>query len=71
MKERPVIAFNKEQNEELMERLMNRIVSKPNFGNDPKQSAKIERLMAIKSFKKMVSQVDLMQDVSNSSSFLN
>lgn len=42
-----------------MERLMNRIVSKPNFGNDPRQTAKIDKLMAIKSFQQMVAQVDL------------
>lgn len=71
VKARPVLAVNKEQNEELMEGLMNRIVARPGFGSDAKQTQRIERLLQVKAFQKMVAQVDLLQDVSSSSSFLN
>jgi len=54
-----------------MEGLMNRIVAKPAFGDDPKTNKKIEKLLKLKSFQKMVEQADLLQDVSNTSSFLN
>lgn len=50
---------------------MNRIVAKPNFGDDPKVASKIEKLLKVKSFQKMIEQADLLQDVSNTSSFLN
>ena len=53
-KQRPPIEFNKEQNEEIMETLMNKIVAKPNFGNDVKTNAKIEKLLKVSSFQKMV-----------------
>jgi hypothetical protein len=33
-----------------MEKLMNRIVSKPHFGEDQKVTAKIEKLMKVKTF---------------------
>ena len=33
-----------------MEGLMNRIVSKPTFGEDPKTAAKIEKLLKVKIF---------------------
>lgn len=36
VKARPVLEVNKEQNEELMEGLMNRIVARPGFGSDAK-----------------------------------
>lgn len=39
---------------------MNRIVAKPNFGDDKKVAAKIEKLLQVKSFKKMVEQADLL-----------
>ena len=41
-----------------MEGLMNRIVAKPSFGEDPKTKAKIGNLLKIKSFQKMVEQAD-------------
>ena len=34
IKQRPQLTFNKEENEEIMEGLMNRIVAKPTFGDD-------------------------------------
>ena len=49
-KKRPPIEFNKEQNEEIMEALMNKIVAKHNFANDPKTNAKIEKLLKVGSF---------------------
>ena len=66
-KQRPQLEFNKEQNEEIMETLMNKIVAKPNFGKDPKTTAKIEKLMKVNAFQKMVQQADLLTDISNSS----
>jgi hypothetical protein len=33
-----------------MENLMNKIVAKPTFGNDPKANARIEKLMKVASF---------------------
>lgn len=66
-KQRPILEFNKEQNEEIMETLMNKIVAKPSFGKDPKATAKIEKLMKVNSFQKMVQQADLLTDISNSS----
>jgi hypothetical protein len=54
-----------------MEGLMNRIVAKPSFADDPKTTSKINSLLKIKSFQRMVEQADLLQDVSNTSSFLN
>lgn len=50
-----------------MENLMNKIVAKPNFGNDPKTNFKIEKLLKVKAFNKMVEQADLLSDISNSS----
>lgn len=70
LKQRP-LEFNKEENEEIMEGLMNRIVARPTFGDDPRTNKKIDALLKVKSFQKMVDQADLLQDVSNSSSFLN
>lgn len=46
---------------------MNKIVAKPSFGKDPKATAKIEKLMKVNSFQKMVQQADLLTDISNSS----
>jgi len=53
-KQRPPLNFNKEENEEIMEGLMNRIVSKPAFGEDPKTAAKIDKLLKVKIFQRMV-----------------
>jgi hypothetical protein len=50
-----------------METLMNKIVAKPTFGNDPKINSKIEKLMKVRSFQTMVQQADLLTDISNSS----
>lgn len=46
---------------------MNKIVAKPGFGKDHKTTAKIEKLMKVASFQKMVQQADLLTDISNSS----
>ena len=54
-----------------MENLMNRIVAKPNFGEETASKQRIEKLMGVPAFQKMVDQADLLQDLSNTSSFLN
>lgn len=50
-----------------METLMNKMVAKSTFANDPKTNVKIEKLLKVKSFQKMVQQADLLTDISNSS----
>ena len=47
---RPVLDYNKEENEEIMENLMNRIVGKPGFGSDPLVESKVERIYNVKGF---------------------
>lgn len=43
-------SFNKEETEEIMEKLMNRIVAKPNLIADDKLNAKIERIFNVDAF---------------------
>jgi len=50
-----------------MENLMNKNVAKPNIGNYPKTNLKIEKLLKVNAFAKMVEQADLLSDISNSS----
>ena len=54
------MSFNKDENEEIMENLMNRIVAKPNFGEETASKQRIEKLMAVPAFQKMVDQADLL-----------
>lgn len=39
---------------------MNRIVAKPNFGEDTNMQKKIDKILKVKSFKKMVENADLL-----------
>lgn len=43
-------SFNKEETEEIMEKLMNRIVAKPNLIADDKLNAKIEKIFNVEAF---------------------
>ena len=42
--------FNKEENEEIMEGLMNKIVVNPSFVNDERLNAKIENVLGMDAF---------------------
>jgi hypothetical protein len=61
--------FNKEENEEIMEGLMNKIVVNPTFVNDEKLNSKIEKIFGVEAFQKMVDNADVFQDISNTSLF--
>ena len=61
--------FNKEENEEIMEGLMNKIVVNPNFVDDKRLNAKIEGILGMEAFQKMVDNADVFQDISNTSLF--
>jgi len=61
--------FNREENEEIMEVLMNKIVAKPSFIDDDKLNTKIEKIFGVESFQKMVENADVFQDISNTSLF--
>lgn len=52
-------SFNKEETEEIMEKLMNRIVAKPNLIADDKLNAKIEKIFNVEAFQKMVENADI------------
>jgi hypothetical protein len=45
-----MMAFNKEETEEVMERLMGKIVQKPNLIADDKLNAKIEKIFNVEAF---------------------
>jgi hypothetical protein len=68
-KEKMNFSFNKEETEEIMEKLMNRIVGKPNLIADDKLNAKIEKIFNVEAFQKMVENADIFQDLSSSSIF--
>ena len=59
-KKRQVLESNREENEELIENLMNRIVAKPNFWEDTNMQKKIDKILKVKSFQKMVENADLL-----------
>ncbi|CAD8064500.1 unnamed protein product [Paramecium sonneborni] len=59
--------FTQEQTEQIMEKLMNRLVSKPNLLEDETLNEKIERYFDNVTFQKMVDQADVFHDISNSS----
>lgn len=61
--------FNKEENEEIMEGLMNKIVVNPKFVNDERLNSKIEGIIGMEAFQKMVDNADVFQDISNTSLF--
>lgn len=52
-----------------MEKLMNRIVGKPNLIADDRLNAKIEKIFNVDAFQKMVENADIFQDLSSSSLF--
>ena len=54
-----------------MEKLMNRIVGKPNLIADDKLNAKIEKIFNVDAFQKMVENADIFQDLSSSSILFN
>ena len=60
IRERLASKRNREENEELIENLMNRIVAKPNFGDDTNMQRKIDKILKVKSFQKMVENADLL-----------
>ncbi len=62
-------SFNKEETEEIMEKLMNKIVAKPNLIADDKLNAKIEKIFNVEAFQKMVEVADIFQDLTSSSIF--
>lgn len=62
-------SFNKEETEEIMEKLMNKIVAKPNLITDDKLNAKIEKIFNVEAFQKMVEVADIFQDLTSSSLF--
>ena len=51
--------FNKEENEEIMEGLMNKIVVNPNFINDQRLNTKVEGILGMEAFQKMVDNADV------------
>ena len=53
------LAFNKEENEEIMEGLMNKIVVNPTFINDDKLNSKIEKIFGVEAFQKMVDNAEV------------
>jgi hypothetical protein len=52
-----------------MEKLMNKIVGKPNLIADDRLNEKIERIFGVEAFQKMVENADIFQDLSSSSLF--
>ena len=52
-----------------MEGLMNKIVVNPNFVNDERLNSKIEGILGMEAFQKMVDNADVFQDISNTSLF--
>jgi hypothetical protein len=66
---RPENSFNKDQNEEIMEGLLNKIVTNPAFINDDKLNSKIEKIFGVEAFQKMVDNAEVFQDISNTSIF--
>ena len=52
-----------------MEKLMNRIVAKPNMIADDRLNTKIEKIFSVEIFQKMVENADIFQDLSSSSIF--
>ena len=52
-----------------MEGLMNKIVVNPKFVNDERLNSKIEGIIGMEAFQKMVDNADVFQDISNTSLF--
>lgn len=52
-----------------MEGLMNKIVNNPSFTNDERLNGKIESILGMDVFQKMVDNADVFQDYSNTSLF--
>lgn len=52
-----------------MEGLMNKIVVNPSFVNDERLNKKIEGILGMEAFQKMVDNADVFQDISNTSLF--
>ncbi len=57
--------FNKEETEEIMEKLMSKVVAKPNLIADDNLNAKIEKIFNNEAFQRMVEHADVFQDVSS------
>lgn len=57
--------LNKEETEEIMEKLMSKVVAKPNLIADDNLNAKIEKIFNNEAFQRMVEHADVFQDVSS------
>lgn len=51
--------LSKEETEELMEKLVSKVVAKPSLIADDKLNAKIERIFNVDAFQRMVEHVDM------------
>ena len=51
--------MGKEETEEVMEKLMNRIVANPTLISDDKLNTKIEKIFGVEAFQKMVENADI------------
>ena len=61
--------FNKEENEEIMEGLMNKIAGNPSFVNDERLNRKIEGVLGMQAFQKMVDNAEVFEDIQNTTLF--
>jgi len=66
-KKSPGHNFNKEEIEEIMEKLVNRLVGSPQISADDALNTKIEKIFALESFQKMVENADIFADMSSHS----
>ncbi|EAS00422.2 Serine/Threonine kinase domain protein (macronuclear) [Tetrahymena thermophila SB210] len=57
--------FSQEETEQIMERLMNKLVASPGLLEDEKLNSKIEKFFDNQTFQRMVEATDVMQDISN------
>ena len=51
-----------------MEKLMSKVVQKPNLIEDEKLNSKIEKIFNVEAFQKMVEHLDVFQDISSNNS---
>jgi len=64
---KPVQTLSREETDHVMEGLMNKIAGKPEFINDNRLNAKIEKIFSNEAFQRMVERADIFQDISNAS----
>lgn len=58
-------SFNKEETEEIMEKLMSKVIAKPNLIADDLLNAKIEKMFNNEAFQRMVEHAEVFQDISS------